>query len=195
MAGRIVIIEGHPDRTEEHFCHALADAYANGAKAAGHALSRLDIACIGPEPLASEAAFKIAPEGEMAAAREAIVAADHLVIVFPLWLGGMPARLRAFFEQMARAGFALGPADGSTGWPEARLAGKSAHVVVTMGMPALAYRIWFLNCGVAALKRLILGISGIRPIRQTTIGGIDGLDEAGRRRWLSRIEAAGRAGR
>jgi len=195
MAARIVIVQGHPDASLTHFCHALADAYAKGAKAAGHEVTHLDVAEIAPEPLASEADFHTEPGGAMEDARAAIRAADHLVVVFPLWLGGMPARLRAFFEQMARAGFALGEGKSATGWPEARLAGKSAHVVVTMGMPALAYRIWFLNAGVSVLKRLILGISGVNPVRQTTIGGIDGLDEAARRRWLGRMEAAGRAAR
>jgi putative NADPH-quinone reductase len=190
---RIVLIQGHPDHGREHFCHALADAYARGAEAAGHAVERLDVADIAPEPLASEAEFGTEPGGAMAEAREAIRAADHIVVVFPLWLGTMPARLKAFFEQMARAGFALGQSGG--GWPEQHLKGKSAHVIVTMGMPGLAYRVWFLNSGVAVLKRMILGMSGVRPIRQTTIGGIEAMDDAARGRWLARIEAAGRAGR
>lgn len=193
MARQVCILQGHPDATGEHFCHALAAAYARGAEAAGCRVEYVDAGRIAPEPLASEAEFATEPDGAMADARAAIRRADHLVIVFPLWLGGMPARLRAFLEQMARAGFALGETSG--GFPEGRLKGRSAHVVVTMGMPALAYRIWFLNSGVAVLKRMILGLAGVSPVRQTTIGGIGGLSEAARRRWLERIEAAGRAGR
>ena len=33
--------------------------------------------------------------------------AQHLVFVFPLWLGDMPALLKAFLEQIARPGFAF----------------------------------------------------------------------------------------
>ena len=30
-ARRILIIQGHPDASQRHFCHALAQAYAEGA--------------------------------------------------------------------------------------------------------------------------------------------------------------------
>ena len=33
--------------------------------------------------------------------------AEHLVIVFPLWLGALPALLKAYFEQLFRPGFAF----------------------------------------------------------------------------------------
>lgn len=193
MPRRIAIIEGHPDRGTAHFCHALAEAYARGAAEAGAEVTRLDIARIAPEPLASEAEFDTEPGGAMAGARAAIAAADHIVVVFPLWLGTMPARLKAFFEQMARAGFALGPAASATAWPERRLEGKSARIYVTMGMPGLVYRVWFLNSGVAVLKRMILGMAGVAPIRQRTIGGIEAMSDAKRQGWLARAEADGRA--
>jgi len=38
MARRVAIIQGHPDPAGGHFGHALADAYAEGALAAGHAV-------------------------------------------------------------------------------------------------------------------------------------------------------------
>lgn len=33
--GRIAIIQGHPDTKAKHVCHALADAYAEGAGQSG----------------------------------------------------------------------------------------------------------------------------------------------------------------
>ena len=191
MARRVCVIEGHPEAGAGHFCDALAAAYARGAEAAGAEVVRLALPAIAPEPLGGEAEFATAPEGPMATARAEVAAADHLVIVFPLWLGGMPARLKAFFEQLARAGFALEPAE--TGWPVQKLKGRSARIVVTMGMPAIAYRVWFLNCGVSVLRRMILGLAGVGPIRQTTIGGVGGLSDASARRRLARMERLGRA--
>ncbi|MFP3873651.1 MAG: NAD(P)H-dependent oxidoreductase [Thiohalophilus sp.] len=49
-------------------------------------------------------------QGEVSAAivecQQQVRRADHLVIIYPLWLGGMPARLKGFFEQrkMTRLG-------------------------------------------------------------------------------------------
>jgi putative NADPH-quinone reductase len=193
MPRTVCIIQGHPDGTGTHFCHALADAYARGAAAQGVTVERLDIAEIAPEPLHDEGEYESAPaEGSaMAAARAAVMRADHLVIVFPLWLGGMPARLKAFMEQLARDGFLIAERAGG-GWPEAKLKGRTARVIVTMGMPAFVYRTWFLNAGVAVLKRLILGFAGVGPVRQTTIGGVGGLSEVARARRLDRVDALGR---
>jgi len=32
---RVLLIQGHPDASERHFIHALADAYAQGARRSG----------------------------------------------------------------------------------------------------------------------------------------------------------------
>ena len=44
LTRQIAIIQGHPDPAGHHFCHALADAYAKGAEAAGHQVQRIEIA-------------------------------------------------------------------------------------------------------------------------------------------------------
>lgn len=41
---RILILQGHPDAGAPHLCHALAEAYAAGAREAGHELRQLDVA-------------------------------------------------------------------------------------------------------------------------------------------------------
>jgi putative NADPH-quinone reductase len=63
-----------------------------------------------------------------------------------------------------------------------------------MGMPAFVYRCWFGAHSVKSLKRNILGFCGIRPIRATLLGMVEGEDDSRRRRWLARLEALGRAG-
>ncbi len=195
MVASVCVINGHPHSGPGHFCHAIAAAYAQGAGEAGIAVTEVSIASIRPECLVDPAEFEVGSEDtEITHAQECIRASDHLVIVFPLWLGTVPALLKAFFEQIARGGFLIGPTD-KGGWPDQRMKGRSAHVIVTMGMPRLAYRLWFLNAGVSNLKRLVLGLSGIRPVRQTTIGGIGTLDEAARKRWLGRARELGRRGR
>lgn len=41
---RIAIVQGHPDPAGTHLCRALADAYADGAAAAGHEAQRIEVA-------------------------------------------------------------------------------------------------------------------------------------------------------
>lgn len=194
MPRRICIIQGHPHGTGGHFCHGLADAYATGARAAGSAVTRLDIAALAPAPLTDPADFALPPGPAMLAAQEAVKEADHLVILFPLWLGTMPAALKAFFEQLARAGFALAPAP-SGGWPKQNLRGRSARIVVTMGMPAFFFRWVWGAAGVRCLTTAVLRMAGVAPVRTTYIGGVDALGEAGRAGWLARMERLGGEGR
>jgi NAD(P)H dehydrogenase (quinone) len=72
------------------------------------------------------------------------------------------------------------------------LKGKSARIIVTMGMPGFIYRWWFGAHAVKMLKRNILGFVGVRPIRTTVYGRIEGVSDQRRRRWLEEIEALGR---
>jgi putative NADPH-quinone reductase len=126
-------------------------------------------------------------------AQEAILWAQHLVIVYPLWLGTMPALLKGFLEQTFRPGFAFAT-DANGPWSK-RLKGRSARIVVTMGMPALAYRWYFGAHGLKSLERSILGFCGIRPIRASLFGMVEAADDRKRERWLATMRGHGRRAR
>jgi putative NADPH-quinone reductase len=189
---RILIIQGHPDVTETHLGHALAHAYAGGATAAGHQVRTATPAQLDFPLLRSQREWEQSPvPAALQKAQDDIAWAQHLVLFFPLWLGDMPALLKGFLEQVARPGFAFRKGDGNP-FGHKGLAGRSARVVVTMGMPALAYRFYFRAHSVKSLERNILGFVGIAPVNETLIGMVDGLDEDGRAKWLARMAALGR---
>jgi putative NADPH-quinone reductase len=193
MAKRIAIIQGHPSVEQTHLGHALADAYARGAVAAGHEVRRIEVAQLEFPLLRSAEDWKNGPLPEgLREAQAAIGWAEHLVILFPLWTGTMPALFKGFLEQIARPGFAFHERADGRGLAPA-LTGKSARVVVTMGMPALFFR-WFYHAhGVLGLKRSILGMCGIRPVRMTYIGMVDAKSfNAGK--WLATAGELGRKG-
>jgi len=194
MTKHIAIIQGHPDEAEERFCRAFSDAYARSARAAGHKVDIIDVARLAFPLLRSKAAYE---RGDIPAAlepaQEAIRKADHLVLVFPLWLGDVPALLKGFLEQVLRPGFAYAGAM-DRGKFRQLLKGKSARVVVTMGMPALVYRLFFNAHGVKNLRRNILGFCGVGPIKETLIGLIEQSNPKARETWLARAAALGREG-
>jgi len=186
MGKRILIIQGHPDASTAHFGHALAAAYANAATAAGHSVQTITLAELDFPLLRSKAEWETGPvPPSLKPAQDAISWAEHLVFFFPLWLGGMPALLKGFLEQVARPGFALSPAQGKS-LPKKLLAGRSARLVVTMGMPALVYRWVFRAHSLKALERNILGFVGIAPIHESLVGMVEG-EAKGRERWLVRM--------
>ena len=181
MTKSICIIDGHPDPDPGHLIHALCDAYAEGAGEAGHTVSRINVSALSFDFLTSAAEFGTPPTEPVLSERQKIAAADHLMIGFPLWLGGMPAKLRGFFEHAARADFFLGQKE--TGWPEQMMKGKSARILVSMGMPGLVYRFGMDEGGLKALERGILGLSGFKPLHHSIIGGAGELSEEQFRSW------------
>ncbi len=191
MAKPVVVIQGHPDPAGGHLCHGLADAYATGAAANGHTVERIEVAKLDFPWLRSAAEFEAgAVPPDIKAAQDAILRADHMVLVYPLWLGTMPALFKAFLEQCFRPGFAL-DTDGK--WDEL-LAGRSARIVVTMGMPAPFYRWYYGAHSLKSLERNILGFVGIAPIRESLFGGVEVVSDAKRGKWLKKMEALGRKG-
>jgi len=188
---RVLILQAHPDPAGGHLCHALADAYAQGASDAGHEVRKLDIARLDFPLLRTEAEFASpASSGDIEQAQEAIRWAQHLVVFFPLWHGTMPALLKAFIEQVFRPGFALDYQTGS--FPKGLLSGRSARMVVTMGMPVFVYRWYFRAHGLRGLERSILAFSGIKPIRESLFGRVDAVSDATRSSWLKEMTKHGR---
>lgn len=190
MAKHIVIIQGHPDGASRHFCHALADEYVKGAQDASHEARRLNVAELEFPLLRTKEDFeKGEPPAAIKQAQAAIKEADHLVIVYPLWLGSMPALLKAFLEQVLRPGFAFEYQ--SRGMPKKLLKGTSARIVVTMGMPASVYRWVYFAHSLRSLKRNILAFCGIAPIRSTLIGNVEGMSDRQRMEWLDEVRGLG----
>ena len=194
MARAITIIQGHPDPAGNRFGHALAGAYAQGAREAGYEVRRIEVAHLDVPLLRTKEEFESgsAPDA-IQQCQAAIAWADHLVLLYPLWGGTMPALLKAFFEQAFRPGFAIAPAQPGR-MPKRLLAGKSARIVVTMGMPAFVYRWYFGAHGLRGLERSILAFAGIGPIKESLIGTVEARNPAGREKWLERMHALGRAG-
>lgn len=188
---RILLIQGHPDTGKVHLCHALADAYAHGAQQAGHSVRRVDVAALDFPLLRSQQDWEhgsLPPT--LTQAQADIGWATHLVLFFPLWLGDMPAVLKGFLEQIARPGFAF-KAEGGNPMGRKGLSGRSARVVVTMGMPALLYRWYFRAHSVKSLERNILGFVGIAPVNETLIGMVDKLGQEGVGKWSEKLRKMG----
>lgn len=195
MSKRIVIIQGHPDPRGGHFGHALADAYARGAIEAGHEVDRIDVAHMDFPLLRSKEEFdRSEPPPAIREAQEQIRQAEHLVLLYPLWLGDLPALFKGFLEQVLRPGFAMRPPSRGQMWQKL-LKGRSARVVVTMGMPALVYRWYFGAHSLKLLRRNILGFVGIAPVRSSVVGMVEGPATARRERWLATMHGLGRTAR
>lgn len=194
-AKRILLIQGHPDTRASHLCHALLDAYADGAVQAGNAVRRIGVADLDFPLLRNQADWE---RGKLPAslqqAQDDIEWSEHIVMFFPLWLGDMPALLKGFLEQVARPGFAFERSEDGAGFGRKRLVGRSARVVVTMGMPAFVYRWYFRAHSLRSLERNILGFVGISPIHATLVGLVGNFKMTDFARWSKRMRHLGAKG-
>lgn len=196
MPRHVLVVIGHPDPSPNRLCRALANAYLEGAEQAGHAVRRVDLATLSFPLLRTMDEFERGSVSDsLNEAAESVVWAEHIVFVFPLWLGTMPALLKAFLEQVMRPGVAFAYPEGTVGFDKTLLQGCSARIVVTMGMPSFFYRFWFLGHGVAGMRRNILNFVGIRPVRETLFGLVASANDATRAKWIQRMRKLGEGAR
>lgn len=190
---RVLILQGHPTPGGGNFCHGLGEAYAAGAREAGHEVRTILTGDIDVPLISSTEEWRTAaPPPEIAAAQEDILWAEHLVLIYPLWLGDVPARFKGFLEQAIRP--TLIGEIGRNGKSGQRLAGRSARVIVTMGMPGWFYRLYYCAHSLKSLKRNVLQFVGISPVRTTVVGGVDRSADY-RRGWIARVRALGAGAR
>ena len=190
MPKKILVILGQPQRRS--YGGALAQAYIEGAREAGAEVQELYLgelqfnACANasqPPPAALEP--------DLARAQEAIRWADHLVFVYPIWWGTIPALLKGFIERAFTEGFAVKFRDDSPWW-DRLLKGRSARLIVTMNTPSFIYRWMFGRPGHNTMKKTILEFCGVKPVRITEIGPVRNSTDAARQKWLGRVRDIGK---
>ena len=78
-----------------------------GAKEGGHAVRLLRIGDLRFPLIRNSRAYLSGETPEsIRAAQKSIARADHIVLLYPMWLGTVPAKLKGFLEQVMRPGFA-----------------------------------------------------------------------------------------
>ena len=194
MSERILILDGHPDPSADRFLHALTNAYREGAEGGRHQVQVIRAADVEFPLLRTQHDYeKEDPVDAVRRCQDSMEWATHVVILYPLWLGSMPALLKGLLEQMLRPGFGFStPHLGR--WPVKLQSGKSARIIVTMGMPGWLYRWYFRAHSLRSLQRNILHSVGFRRVRTTVIGSVAVIGAAERRAWLEKVRALGRAG-
>lgn len=190
MPKKILVILGQPQRRS--YGGALAQAYVEGAREAGAEVQELYLGELQFSACAN--ASQPAPaalEPDLARAQEAIRWADHLVFVYPIWWGTIPALLKGFIERAFTEGFAVKFRDDSPWW-DRLLKGRSARLIVTMNTPSFIYRWMFGRPGHNTMKKTILEFCGVKPVRITEIGPVRNSTDAKRQKWLGQVRKIGK---
>ena len=190
---KIAIVVGNPMR--DSYSEALGQAYLRGAQSGGHEAKLFMLARMYFDAILREGYRREQPlEPDLVSARQALKSSDHLVFVFPLWCGDMPALMKGFIERVLQPDLlAIQGSHDRASW--SILKGKSARIIMTMGMPGWFYWWYFGAHALKLLKRNILHFTGVSPVRSTVYGMVVGVGDDKRKQWLREVEALGHQAR
>jgi len=187
---RILVILGHP--SSGSYCAAIASAYKEGAQACGNDVRFIAVGNLFFDPVLHNGYHVIQElEPDLKEAQAHIKWAQHIVFVYPIWWGTMPALLKGFIDRIFLPGFAFNYREGSLLW-DGLLTGRSAHLLVTMDAPPWFFRWVYRMPGHNQMKRAVLGFSGIKSVKITSLGPVKGATQEKRRRWLDQVREYGR---
>jgi NAD(P)H dehydrogenase (quinone) len=184
MSRRILIVDLHPARLS--LSAALAQAYHDGALSAGHEVRTATLSEMAFNPDFGQAGFRNAPtlEPDLETFRENLVWAEHVVLISPMWWGGLPAKAKGLFDRMLLPGFAFDPRIRRMGLPKPLLAGRTAHFMLTSDTPAWAFWLMYGRALKRQVQRQILSYVGLKPVRHTHFSPVEHSTPQIRDRWL-----------
>lgn len=185
MSKNIVVILGNSDPSS--FCASIADQYVSSAEKAGHTVRYFKLGELDFDPILHQG-YKVRQELEpdLVKIREAIIWSNHLVFVYPIWWGSIPALLKGMFDRVFLPGFAFKYRENSQFW-DRLLAGRSAHAIATMDTPPWYFKLYYRSPAHNQIRKTILEFTGIKPVKITSFGPIRFASESKRKAWLKHV--------
>ncbi|MES2818049.1 MAG: NAD(P)H-dependent oxidoreductase [Pseudomonadota bacterium] len=186
---RILLVLGTPKPGS--LCHALSEAFSQGARSQGHVVRQLKLGDMQFDPVLREGYDQSQPlEPDLLEAQRQIHWAEHLVFVYPVWWGGLPALLKGFFDRVLLPGFAFKYRDRSSAWDKL-LNGRTADLLVTLDLAPWYFR-WVQGAPAhRQMTRATLGACGIKTRRLAEFAPVRPSSEEQRQTWLRRAEQLG----
>ncbi|NKX45018.1 NAD(P)H-dependent oxidoreductase [Roseicyclus persicicus] len=191
---RILVLDGHP--APASLSRSLAETYSGAARQAGHEVRLLHLSEMDFDLDFGRAGYRdVKPlepalEGFMAD----LAWSGHVVVMAPLWWGGLPAKLKALFDRAFLPGTAFDPRrPNRLGVPAPLLTGRSARLVITSDTPGWWQRLVYRRAIAHQVTRQIFGFVGIRPTRHSWFAPASHAGAGVTGRWLSEMAALGRA--
>lgn len=181
----ILVIQGHPNN--KSFCFALADKYIENAKKQGATVALVNLVDLKFDPILRGNFNDIQPlEPDLIELQKKILWANHVVWIYPLWWGSLPALLKGFIDRAFLPGYAFKYKPGQ-GMPEKLLIGRTSEIISTLDTPVWLYK-WLLGApGLKIMKSGILGFCGLKVTKTMLLGPIRGSSEEQRKKWLDQL--------
>ena len=184
---KVLIVYAHP--YEGSFNKAILDNTLEGLKHAGHEVELINLNEEGFNPVLTREELAKYPDGEyldpnVGEYLAKIKDAKHLVFIFPIWWGEVPAILKGFFDKVLLKKEAY---DFKGMMPTPKLKGRSATVISTMNSPKIYYN-YILK---APVKQTVikdtLKLCGIKPVKWIEFSQVVSTTDTKRERMLDKV--------
>lgn len=189
MKRRIVIVNGHPDTESYNF--GLAKAYKKGVESTGAELREIVIRDLKFDPNLQYGYRKRTElEPDLIESQQTLMWADHIVWVYPVWWGSVPAIMKGFLDRILLPGYAFQKREGSIWWDK-YFTGKTSRIICTMDQPTWYYRLMYKSPSHMAMKKVTMNFIGVKSVKITAIGPIRLSTSEFRSKWLRKVEKLG----
>lgn len=190
---RVFILDGHPAAASlsRHF----ALAYAQAAESAGHSVR---VAHLHDLSFDSDFEFgsyrQIKPlEPDLERFLDDLEWSEHLVLLTPMWWGGLPAKLKGLIDRALLPGRAFDTLNVKWGLPKPLLGGRTARVIITSDTPGWFFRLAYRNALIWQIRGQILGFVGFKPSRFNHFSGASDAKPDQVEAWTARVRKLGAA--
>ena len=192
---RILVLNGHPAEISPN--HTLAETYAEAARNAGHEvrLMHLNDLQFDPDYGFSGYVNQKPLEPELEQALENLEWSEHVVLMTPMWWGGLPAKLKGLFDRTLLPGRTFSTRE--TNWmglPAPMLTGRTGRVYLTSDTPGWFMRWHYHNALLRQLKDQIFGFVGIKLSKIVHFSGASHPKEGAVQKWISEVQQQGAIG-
>ncbi|MCB0405311.1 MAG: NAD(P)H-dependent oxidoreductase [Bdellovibrionales bacterium] len=190
---KILVIDANPNA--ESLCRALADSYVDGATRAGFDVQRLSLRELKFDLNLRHGYHEIQElEPDLSKSQELIRWCEHLVLIYPMWWGSLPALLKGFLDRCWLPGFAFKYHENDPFW-DRLLKGRSARMIVTSDAPYFYNLVAYFNAPYRVTKKTILGFCGFKPVKLTAIGRVKNLSESEIKKAIKTVRKLGLRGK
>ncbi|MEM8985517.1 MAG: NAD(P)H-dependent oxidoreductase [Pseudomonadota bacterium] len=192
---RIFVLNGHP--AERSLSKHLAETYAKAAAEREYEVRVMNIRDIEFDSDFGFGGYRqtkpLEPDLETLLAN--LEWSRHLVLVTPMWWGGVPAKLKGLFDRVLLPGRTFDTRKKKGGFPTPMLSGRTARVILTSDTFDWYFKWVYRRALWIQLKHQILGFVGFKPAMLTHFATAshpkDGLVE----QWAEQVRSLGYKGR
>ncbi|HBV77398.1 MULTISPECIES: NAD(P)H-dependent oxidoreductase [Vibrio] len=183
----ILLLNGNPKRNS--FSSHLSSAYEMEAKKVG-SIRRFNLSDMIFDPNLESGYDDIqALEPCLSDFSQVLIWADHIVIVCPIWWGGLPAKLKGLLDRTFLPG-TMFKFEGESIHPIQLLTGKTSRIILTMDSPVELSEEQSKPV-LEQLSRYTLEFCGVKKAEVSLLGSVILSDENQRDCWLSTVADLG----